>query len=353
MVRQPTVSMDPDFGRWVTRSTARGYSYLEWERRMPRVHDEYLNCVVYLYRSRHEAEEGINIGGSGFVVGVPAQYLPPPHGFVYVITNKHVIDKGACVVRVNTSDQKFDVIELKKENWSLSSTDDLAIHPLPALDAQRFPIKSIPRKMFVTEDFIESNNYGPGDEVILIGRFINQEGKERNLPTIRFGHISQMPFEPIEYEGTFQQSFLCEIKSIGGFSGSPVFLAPVSNVGRTTDSPPVGEAFLLGVDWAHIQNWEPAIDADGHEIPHIRYPTNTGMMAVVPAWKLNALLDSPFHRRLREMSENNEIKKRKAPAVSRDVKVPLETAPSDIPPSDRERFNALLNAAVQKHELKD
>src|SRR4051812_48256541 len=128
---------------------------------------------------------------------------------------------------------------------------------------------------------------------LLIGRFVNQEGKEQNIPTVRFGHLSQMPIEPIEYDGILQESFLCEIKSIGGFSGSPVFLAPVTEFGRPNVSILKTEAKLLGVDWAHIQNWESAQDEHGREIPHIRCPINTGMMAVVPGWKLDELFDRP------------------------------------------------------------
>jgi hypothetical protein len=62
---------------------------------MPRIRDEILDCVIYLYRSVHEAEEGINIGGSGFLVGVACESLGPNDAHVYAITNKHVIDDGA------------------------------------------------------------------------------------------------------------------------------------------------------------------------------------------------------------------------------------------------------------------
>src|SRR6516165_10822570 len=108
----------------------------------------------------------------------------------------------------------------------MSESDDLAICAVPGANSPRYAVRAIPRSMFLRKQDIGGDNIGPGDEVVLIGRFINQEGKERNVPTVRFGHIAQMPIEPIEYNGQLQESFLCEIKSIGGFSGSPVFLAP-------------------------------------------------------------------------------------------------------------------------------
>lgn len=187
--------------------------------------------------------------------------------------------------------------------------------------------------MLATEKFIHDENIGPGDEVVLIGRFINIEGKERNIPSVRFGHISQMPIEPLEYEGKSQESFLCEIKSIGGFSGSPVFLAPVSDTGRPEGSKFVDEARLLGIDWCHIQNFEHPIDNNGDEISHIRFPTNTGMMGVVPAWKLDGLLDFPREKELRDMAENEELKRRKTPTVSRNSRdPPLSATPRTTTP---------------------
>lgn len=339
-------------GRWTTRFSARGHAYRVWEPEMPRIRDEYLNCVLYLYRSRHEAEEGINIGGSAFLVSVRCQHLPHPAGFAYAITNAHVIHAGACVVRVNTRDGRFDIFEFPKEMWHISETDDLAICVMPDFPPDKFTVRTIPRGMFVTERAVKDYNFGPGDEIILVGRFINQEGKERNIPSVRFGHISQMPFEPIEYDGRLQDSFLCEVKSIGGFSGSPVFLAPISDAGRPDGRAPPHPAWLLGVDWAHVQNWEYAQDDHGRPIRHIRIPSNTGMMAVVPAWKLDAFLDHPLQLRFREMEEEKEVRRRRAAKVSPDSAV-VQIPATDENPKHREDFNSLLSAAVKKREPED
>jgi hypothetical protein len=300
---------------------------------MPRILDDSLRCVVYLYRSFHEAEEGINIGGSAFLMSVPGERLPPPAGFVYVITNKHVIEQGALFIRANTLDGKCDTFETTRDQWLVAHDDDLAICVVPGFHSPRMLVKTIPRYMILTPEVVDAENVGPGDEVILIGRFINQEGKERNIPSVRFGHISQMPIEPLEYEGTLQDSFLCEIKSIGGFSGSPVFLVPVTEMGRPTNSILAKEARLLGVDWAHLRNFERAIDNSGREIPHVRFPTNTGMMAVVPAWKLNLLLDHPKAKRFREMEEDNEIRRRQSPTIATDVSSVVTLPASDEDPN--------------------
>jgi hypothetical protein len=337
----------------VVRHTARGHPYEVWERPLPRIIDDTLNCVAYLYRSRHEAEEAINIGGSGFLISVPCETLPPPAGFVYAVTNKHVIDAGGVAIRVNLRNGGFDVIETKRADWILAQDDDLAICVVHGFGSGRYQVKTVPRDMCMKRADIEAENIGPGDEIILVGRFINHEGKERNMPTVRFGHISQMPIEPIEYEGQQQESFLCEVKSIGGFSGSPVFLAPITGFGRPENSKLKKHAMLLGVDWAHLQNVESAVDERGHKIPHIRFPTNTGMMAVVPSWKLDALLDHPRALEERKMEEERETNRRGAPKVARDVNEPPSPLANAESPTHREDFMRLVSAAAQKREQED
>lgn len=328
-------------GSWTILRTMRGYAYPAWEPRVPRILDETLHCVVYLYRSQPEAEEAINIGGSAFLLTVPATRLPKPHSFVYVVTNRHLIEKRCLSVRINTTDGRFDVINTRKSDWVISDTDDIAICMIPYFSPSTHLVRTIPRSMLVTERFIRDENVGPGDEIILIGRFINMEGKERSLPTARFGHISQMPFEPIEYEGTMQDSFLCEVKSIGGFSGSPVILAPITEIGRPDNSLLKDEARLLGVDWAHIQSYECAIDQRGFPLEHIRYTTNTGMMAVVPAWKLDSLIDSSAAKERRDLEEKKEIDRRGASVVRTDFLAPHGN------PFHKEDFTSLLDAAAK------
>jgi hypothetical protein len=49
------------------------------------------------------------------------------------------------------------------------------------------------------------------------------EGRQKNSPTARFGNIAQMPNEPVIIKRFEQECFLVEARSIGGYSGSPVF----------------------------------------------------------------------------------------------------------------------------------
>lgn len=346
---------NPDLGRFVTRHSARGMPFEVWERPMPRIHDEYLNCSVYLYRSRHEAEEGINIGGSGFIMSYPAKSFPHPEGFGYLVTNKHVVEGGARCMRVNMKNGGFDIFEFPEDYWTLAPDDDLAVCMIPLLHPDRFRIGTVGIDRLVTQKIVSERNFGPGDEVVLIGRFVNMEGKQQNLPTVRFGHISQMPIEPIEYEGKFQESFLCEVKSIGGFSGSPVFVAPIAAAFVDDMKKEHKQAYLLGVDWCHMQSHEHPIDDYGHEIQSMRVCVNTGMMGVVPAWKLRELLDCETETEKRKFMEEREHQRRKASGAKPDSALGAKPSPraNGENPNHQEDFTRLVGAAARTLGPKD
>jgi hypothetical protein len=148
--------------------------------------------------------------------------------------------------------------------------------------------------------------YVPGDDVFFLGRFIGHDGVQRNAPAARFGNISMLP-EPIRKEdGSAQLSFLVEARSLSGYSGSPVFVYRVPN---TAYGPSRGivNPRLLGVDWGHLRDHKPVLMADKRTPktePEREYvEQNSGMMAVVPAWRLAALLGEEHFADLRREEE--------------------------------------------------
>jgi hypothetical protein len=95
---------------------------------MPRIREEFLDCVIYLYPDRSAAEAGEKIGGTGFLVGVQSKGLPQNFWFLYAVTNKHVINGGATTIRFTTRDNKTDVLETDERSWvHHPSGDDLSV----------------------------------------------------------------------------------------------------------------------------------------------------------------------------------------------------------------------------------
>jgi hypothetical protein len=83
-----------------------------------------------------------------------------------------------------------------------------------------------------TDEVIETEAIGIGDEVFMVGLFRNHLGRDRNEPIIRVGNIAAMPTDPIRSQvyGDMR-AILVEARSIGGLSGSPFSCIWDSRVG--------------------------------------------------------------------------------------------------------------------------
>jgi hypothetical protein len=267
---------------------------------MPRVPDEYLRCIVYLYTSIPAAEAGEMIGGTGFIVRLDENGV----SFHYVVTNKHVVRKGGSTVRFNTLEGVHEAVEYDKQNWFTAQKADLAVYLMPA-DLGRFNFRPISIDEFITQEIITRYDLGIGDDVFFSGRFINAEGKDRNRPSLRFGTIAQADTDLIDGE----ESYLVEARSISGYSGSPVFFYIEGNASRginkhLTFTEPAGP-WLLGVDWSHINDYVDAKDRTGVTLP-FQVRSNSGMMGVVPVWQLEALLSRKDVKEQRAKDPRND-----------------------------------------------
>lgn len=198
-------------------------------------------------------------------------------------------------MRLNSEPAGLSFVETDRDNWSLHDRgDDLAVRPLPQL-APFFKSNWVPEELFLTQKAVGQFDIGPGDDVFLIGRFVNHEGKLQNRPALRFGSISMMPWEPIKQKDTGfeQESFVVEGRATGGYSGAPVFVyKPDFVYAPRPGSPMEGEAWLLGIEWGHLTTRARVEDKGGKPHPEdLEVETNSGMIGVVPAWKLRELLD--------------------------------------------------------------
>jgi len=301
-----------------------GYPYWYNDTGMPRIQDDFLDCVVYLYPTAIDAKSGVAAGGTGFLAGVPSAKLKG-RSFLYAVTNSHVIREGnSPIVRLNTLDGATDVLPLEPDNWvHHPDGDDVAVCSI-GLSDKYYKFKVVGQKMFLTKDLVAEHNFGPGDDVFFLGRFMTHEGKQQNLPSARFGNIAMMPWEAVHSSkrGIDQESFLVEARSLSGYSGSPVFvyippLAPRPGKGLTSER---YGPFLLGIDWCHLATFEEVLEDDKETpVPERWYVrSHSGMMAVVPAWKLQEILNLEGLVKERQEFENKELaeqKKKRGAAV--------------------------------------
>jgi hypothetical protein len=270
-----------------------------WRWEMPRIDDQLLDCVIYLYPSVASAQRGETAGGTGFLVGVPSEQHKEIV-YIYAVTNSHVIREGQSpVIRFNAMRGDHAVLPLPEANWvHHPDGDDIAVSHLGGLNPSILRFRLIPAIMLLTVETIRQQDIGPGDDVFMVGRFVSHDGHQRNLPSVRFGNISMMTGEKIQHPRQLKvESFLVEMRSVPGYSGSPVFVRIESSVRRPGDKAllTIGRAtgpWLLGVDWGHIGGFEKVKQQDRETDSSEGYvvKSNTGQMAVAPAWKLRELL---------------------------------------------------------------
>ena len=307
---------------------------------MPRIEDRLLRSVIYLYKSKEAAESG-EPGGSGFLVGEPCTI--PEAVFLFAVTNAHVA-KLCPVVRTAGLLDKRIVVRKESDWYRHPAQDDVVVTPIgfAPKDARNFYLDYVPRDWFVTpENFTHASHdvndaqtqgrplslpplghtwdyqplgwpFGPGDEVVMLGRFLGYDGTEENKPAARFGHLAMAPTVPVKHPWGFTQpSFLIECRSVSGYSGSPIFIYRVQSTigaGLVAIGADRGKESLprfLGIDWANLDrvgrndyavDWAES-DADAS------FRRRSGMMVAVPAWRLAELLDSEDVRDLKRKEE--------------------------------------------------
>jgi len=287
----------------VEKRTSNGNAYKIWEDfpPVPRIYDQLLDCALYIYPSARQEQKGSQAGGSGFLVKMDSGFRGLSHFFA--VTARHVVEDGTCgVIRLNTHDGVFDVIPISDDRgWVCSVEDDLAVAFVEP--SSQFKYKAVPDNLFLTRQDVIDLRIGPGSEAAIVGRFVNHEGRQRNLPCVRCGNVAMMADEQekvriSEKPERFQEAFLVELHTKCGYSGSAVFLsASTVHFGTShfnvlehesgTRHPDLPSAWprLLGVHMGQVRDTVSSkVKAD---------QMDTGMAIVIPSWRLAALLKAP------------------------------------------------------------
>jgi hypothetical protein len=258
-----------------------------------RIHDPDLRAVVFLYADDKSAQSGTGSGASAVLV---AYTTASGHTVTYVMTNTHVVLNGGIYLRLNTLAGGTRVMELPVDKWThAAGAVDACVYamsPETLADADHDPINWNDAAM--TEADVSNYAFGPGDEVIMLGRLAGYDGMKRNHPVARFGNVARMPEEPVkDAHGDLVTAFLVEMRSLSGFSGSPVFgVIPSGSFRGEGQAISLGQTtmFLLGLDCGHITLKSPVVNAQGTRHDDWEVREHTGMSLVIPAWILGDLL---------------------------------------------------------------
>ena len=324
-----------------------------------------LKSVFFLYATEEDARAGKNSGGTGFLVGLPSEVQG--RTYIYGVTNWHVACDGFPVVRLNRKVGPPEIFDFSPDQWAYEpGGPDLAVISIK-IDAAEHDVRFISFSMGQsTLNQEKSDPFNVGDDVFMIGRFIDYDGAETNMPALRFGNISIMGANLKQETGYLGPAIVLDMHSRTGFSGSPVFAYRTSgsHFAKASPGPLTGleeivlghTLMLLGIHFGQFPElWQIGADpsakkeasllTDGSYVKGL-----SGMTTVIPDSDLWALLD---RKDIADMRKKSDETLKHSHAVMTEVVSEsagagkAQAALDDANPDHKEDFMSLLSAAAK------
>jgi hypothetical protein len=295
---------------------------LERASEMPQVDDHMLRCVAFL-------GEG---GGSSFRATGTCSFAfvkVDEYDFIYLITAGHVVwphrrtrapkPSDPIALRVNQHDSDPKVIPLNRGEWifpddvhfdicafefdpAIYNQDRKLIYSEMDLQTITFAVKADECEKFGVKSMPDHWKVTIGDDVFITGAFISRIGDKSNIPILRAGTVAALPHEPVEYYSPRHAAYLIETRSLGGISGSPVFLNTSRSLPRGTNVAQRTEGgvrfpygligMVLGTSGSseYIKDFDPPAEEQKTDADF-----NSGISIVLPARRiLEFLYSDPF-----------------------------------------------------------
>lgn len=267
--------------------------------------------------------------------------------FVYLVTAKHVISDAKAegysqfYVRLNKRAGGSETIPIPDE-WEVHENPGVDVAVLPfRFTYDIFDHYSLPTDHFDFMLFEWEMNWldiGIGDDLFVTGLFSHRWGEQRNIPIVRSGILAAMPDEPlVDEDGNLYYAYLAEMRSIGGLSGSPVYVLRYPQKpsvqrqeieddfskfvdflnDRFDDTPTTHFLGMIRGHWDLKRQGEDSVyrEADAREIDRL----NTGIAYITPAWDILAVLEKEALMKQREQADKE---RRKETAPTQDSNLP-------------------------------
>ncbi len=252
--------------------------------------------------------------GTAFFIGVNPVDPDSNEQWCTVVTALHVIagieESGSQIfLRINKRGGGFQYLEMPFERWvrpiHSDGIVDAAACFFPSESQKIFDYRYVGEEQAATNEQLKKLHIGVGDAVYMAGLFVNHIGAERNEPIIRSGSVAAIPEDEVLTKHGLMRSYLIESRSIGGLSGSPVFIEPAI-VYHTEDGKiharqqRTRASHLLGVMHGH---WD-APEGIGPDVPP-NQRVNMGIGIVTPIEVAIPLAHDAVLRAFRERDAQN------------------------------------------------
>ncbi len=310
-----------------------------------RIPDDVSDCVAFLCVKKGDGS--YRYGGTAFLIIIHTVESP----YSYFVTAKHCIEKGkqegTLYLRLNTRDGNCEFVKVDTD-WIYPDDDAIDVAVLPIeVDFKKYQLIWLPDQMIATDEIMQKEFVGIGDEIVISGLFTSRYGNNRNIPILRAGHIAAMPSESLVDEATGKPYFayLVEVRSLGGLSGSPVFAyldanrviqGRAASKAKLTDldarSAGMDQILLLGLVRGHWDNYSKSSDSDfsaslGSE------KINQGIAIVTPIQEAMKIINGEELLKERNKSDR-KLRLQKAPT--------LDSAFDTDPPFTKRDFESAL-----------
>jgi hypothetical protein len=309
-----------------------------------RIPHQILKCVGFISHDQSRPD----YLGTVFIVGVRSED-DPTNTALHLVTARHVaelIDPGPFVIAMNAKDGAKLLLKSGDAQWWYHPTEkasvDVAVTPFCPQMFDDYDIEWIPDTVFASDKSIQEYGVGLGDEVFTAGLFTEFWGTTRFEPLVRTGNIAMMPTGKIPIKGFGNvEAYLVEGRSIGGLSGSPVFVRHTVHMsvegkkGEQTQMSGISSRIqLLGLMHGH---WDLPLTFTKTEQAEA---VNMGVAIVVPAKKI---LETLYHPELVQMRKTLEQK-------DTDRRSPVADSARKAPHFTRMDFEDALKKASRKIE---
>lgn len=320
-----------------------------------RVPDQIKKCVLFVGLPEMDPD---CYRGTAYIVTVPGYNN---NHFVFLVTARHVAEKlegKEFYVRANKKHGGIAELRAFADNpWWYHPTDrgavDCAVTMFAPARLRELDVEHIPIGLFADDKIIEDHHIGIGDEVFLSGLFTKVADTSKNIPIIRTGNIAMIPDEQIYFEDRYIFANLIESRSIGGLSGSPVFVRPTMQlkIGQEPDGTPailngLGRIFFFG---SVIGHWQ---------VPKEAFPltvaeaVNMGVAPVVPSQKIKEVILQPeLMKMMKKVDEEMRARNQEGATLDFDVsprRTQTTEADFELPIPTADRFLDGLTKATRK-----
>ncbi len=253
-----------------------------------------------------------------------------PLPMVYLVTARHCVQQidpatdpsvDSIRVRLNTTGGGAKEIDTDLDRWIHHDIADVSVYSFGAgaqdlhgFDFLYYPARSHTGPFYLStgerQNPVDLPAIGPGTEVFMTGLLFYHPGETRIMPIIRTGTVAAYPEDKIALSTGADHAVLIESRSIGGLSGSPVFVhfppwrydddLNLAHLAPPTAPGNAGPNYLLGVVHGAWETKGNDVDGIGDASNE---PLNVGISVVVPMARVLELIDGPKLKPEREAAE--------------------------------------------------